>query len=294
MKHYRLVATIFILALLVGACNLPGGGTISEADAVRFAQETLQAQLDAGEVQPQEQAQAPEDQAPADQPPAGDTAPPTETPIPATLTITLTPTSAVPMVSVSTATNCRTGPGVPYAITGALSPGQNGIVAAQSSVNNYVLIQNPSGGANCWLWLQHATITGDISGLPVVTPPPSPTPTFTPTPMIDWSGSWMLDNDNGFGSYPLVITQTGNSISAVATAAGETATITGTVSADGRTVTATWSNTLGESGTLTWQLVPGTVDQFTGNAQITVPGPGSQASCGFRNGAGKPNPCLGP
>ncbi|KAA3648309.1 MAG: hypothetical protein DWQ07_04770 [Chloroflexi bacterium] len=290
--RYRLVASLFVLTVLVTACNLPGSENISEEDAVRFAQETLQAQLAAeNQQQAQDQAAPPADQAPADQPPAGDTTPPTETPIPATPTITLTPTSAVPMVSVTTATNCRNGPGIPYDIVGSLSPGQNGNIAAQSSVNNYVLIQNPAGGPNCWLWLQHATITGDISGLPVVTPPPSPTPTFTPTPTIDWSGAWNHSDDGG-GPYTMNITVTGNSLSGAFTA-GNNFTISGTISADGMSVSGTITDTtLATSGPFTWFIVPGSNNnQFNGNGDI---GAGSFGWCGWRNGAAMPVPCANP
>ncbi|KAA3648310.1 MAG: hypothetical protein DWQ07_04775 [Chloroflexi bacterium] len=292
MKHYRLIASLFVLTILLTACNLPGGENISEEDAVRFAQETLQAQMDAqNQQQAQDQAAPPADQPPAAQPPAGDAATPTETLIPATPTITLTPTSAVPMVSVSTATNCRNGPGIPYDIVGSLSPGQNGNIAAQSSVNNYVLIQNPAGGPNCWLWLQHATITGDISSLPVVTPPPSPTPTFTPTPEIDWTGTWNTDAD---GAVTMNITQTGNSVSGSGTGGGVTVTINGTVSANGMTVSGTYSTNLGGSGSFTWQLIGGSMDQFNGNYQQTLPAAGNGPWCGGRNGAGLPATCLGP
>lgn len=289
MKQYRLIASLFILAMIVTACNLPGDGNISEEDAVRFAQETLQGQLDAeNQQQPQDQAQPP-----ADQPAAEEAATPTETLIPATATITLTPTPAVPMVSVSTATNCRNGPGIPYDIVGALSPGQNGVIAAQSSVNNYVLIQNPSGGPNCWLWLQHATISGDISSLPVVTPPPSPTPTFTPTPEIDWTGNWTT-SDDGVTTYSMSVTQTGNSITATLNSGAVTLTATGTLSANGMTVTGSYSATSGTAGSFTWQLIGGSMDQFNGNYQQTAPAAASGPWCGGRNGAGLPATCLGP
>ena len=286
----RLISSLLILTVLISACNLPGGENISEEDALRFAQETLQAQLDAPDQQPLDQAQPPADQVPADQQvPATSTA----TPLPLTPTITLTPTSSIPMVSVSTATNCRTGPGIPYEIIGALSPGSFAIIAAQSSVNNYVLIQNPAGGPNCWLWLQYASITGDISGLPVVTPPPSPTPTFTPTPMIDWSGSWNHSDDGG-GPYTINIAVTGSSLSGSFAAGGSNFTVAGTISPDGMSVSGTLTDTTAvTSGPFNWFIVPGSNNnQFNGNGDTGVGA--TFGWCGWRNGAVMPVPCLGP
>jgi uncharacterized protein YgiM (DUF1202 family) len=91
-----------------------------------------------------------------------------------TLTFTFTPT--VPMVTVSVATNCRSGPGDPYSILGVLAVGQSAQVVGQNTQMGYWIIQLPTSGATCWLWNQYATVSGDTSGLPLVNPPPTPTP----------------------------------------------------------------------------------------------------------------------
>jgi len=91
-----------------------------------------------------------------------------------TLTFTFTP--SVPMVSVSVATNCRSGPGNLYSILGVLATGQSAQVVGQNTQSSYWIIQLPSQGGTCWLWNQYATVTGDTSGLPLVSPPPTPTP----------------------------------------------------------------------------------------------------------------------
>jgi uncharacterized protein YgiM (DUF1202 family) len=91
-----------------------------------------------------------------------------------TLTFTFTPT--VPMVSVSIATNCRSGPGNPYSILGVLATGQSAQVVGQNTQIGYWIIQLPSTGVTCWLWNQYATVTGNTNGLPLVSPPPTPTP----------------------------------------------------------------------------------------------------------------------
>jgi len=115
-----------------------------------------------------------------------------------------------PLISVSVATNCRSGPGRAYDYIGALLVGKTAEVMARDPAGNYWLIRNPEdGGSLCWIWGQYATLSGDISVLPVFTPPPTPSPTFTPLPTftstpaptfdVSYSslefcgGSWWLD-----------------------------------------------------------------------------------------------------
>lgn len=100
-----------------------------------------------------------------------------------TLTQTITPTlpPSVPMVSVSTDTNCRIGPGVVYDyLTGLLVGEKAEVVGKYTSVSpTYWVIKK--GSITCWLYGQYATVEGDTSNLPEMIPPPSPTPTFTAT-----------------------------------------------------------------------------------------------------------------
>ncbi|MBT3391333.1 MAG: hypothetical protein HN413_13095 [Chloroflexi bacterium] len=80
-----------------------------------------------------------------------------------------------PMLSVSVNTNCRSGPGLKYPITGSIvTNGSFEVVARPASSDPYVIIKNPGGGADCWAWLEHATITGDTSALPTISAPPIP------------------------------------------------------------------------------------------------------------------------
>ena len=135
----------------------------------------------------------------------------------ATITLTappiLTPTIMVPLISVSVATNCRNGPGKVYGLEGALLVGETAEVLARDPTSNYWYIRNPDPGDEfCWVWGNYATLTGNISALPVFTPPPTPTRTLTPTPtpnfeatfleLDDCSGSWWVDitlkNTGGF------------------------------------------------------------------------------------------------
>ncbi|MBI3161205.1 MAG: hypothetical protein HYZ23_01785 [Chloroflexi bacterium] len=98
-----------------------------------------------------------------------------------TATPSLTPTSSVPLITVSVDTNCRSGPGKVYAMQGALRVGQVAQVYGRDPKNEYWYIRNPDGDPEfCWVWGKYATVTGSTMLLPVLTPPP--TPTFTVTP----------------------------------------------------------------------------------------------------------------
>ncbi len=156
MKPRKFFAVFSVIMLAALACNFtvgPGAGTI-----------------------------------PTDTPTPGEviSGPPTDTPAPAadtaTPTITLTPTSSIPTVQVSVDTNCRSGPRGDYTLLGGLLVGEIGEIVGQAPPGyDYVVIKNPDRDGECWLWLEYATITGDISGLQVYSIPPTSTPTFTPT-----------------------------------------------------------------------------------------------------------------
>ncbi|MBK8781996.1 MAG: SH3 domain-containing protein [Anaerolineales bacterium] len=94
------------------------------------------------------------------------------------------PPSGAPTVTVSTATNCRTGPGQAYPSIFGLPVGQIAEVVGKNTSTNYWIIKIPNGNGTCWLWGQYATVTGDTSALPTVAIPPTPTPTITPTPKV--------------------------------------------------------------------------------------------------------------
>ena len=175
MSLHKQKLLLGLAALLLAALACTAGE--QSPDAVEAARQTLAA------AQTETAAAAPP-QAPPEQPqdPGAPAEEATATPSPAP-TIALSATSSIPTVLVSVNTNCRSGPGVGYQLLDSLVIGQQAQVTQRAPQGfNYVLINRPNGGGECWLWLQYATITGDISNLPVATPPPSPTPTFTATP----------------------------------------------------------------------------------------------------------------
>ena len=107
--------------------------------------------------------------------PALPTLTPTETLTP---TPVFTSTPLIPQISVSEPTNCRVGPGKVYDRVGGLQVGEVAEVVGRDPVGNYWYIRNPDQtNGFCWLWGEFAALTGNISVLPVYTPPPTPTPT---------------------------------------------------------------------------------------------------------------------
>jgi hypothetical protein len=125
----------------------------------------------------------------------------TETP---TQTLTPTPlftsTPVVPQISVSVPTNCRVGPGKVYRMVGALLVGEIAQVYGRDPTGRYWYIRNLDASSGyCWVWGEYATVNGNVTFLPVYTPPPTPTPTFTPTPSPDFEAAYTgMDSCTGW------------------------------------------------------------------------------------------------
>lgn len=95
----------------------------------------------------------------------------------------LPPATGDVTVTVSTATNCRSGPGQNFKIVYGMPVGQVAKVVAKNSYSGYWIIDVPGqAGQTCWLWGQYAVINGDTSTLKEVVTPTSPAPTKTNTP----------------------------------------------------------------------------------------------------------------
>ena len=95
----------------------------------------------------------------------------------------LPPATGDVTVTVTTATNCRTGPGQNFKIVYGMPVGQVAKVVAKNSYSGYWIIEIPGqAGQTCWLWGQYAVINGDTSTLKEVVTPTSPAPTSTNTP----------------------------------------------------------------------------------------------------------------
>ena len=155
-KNKSLLSLSALLIIALTACNLPSGQSTEEPLVLTITAQALLLQPTATIF-----TSTPEF-----------TSTPGPTPTPG---FTFTPT--VPEVSVSTNTNCRTGPGTQYDLVGGLLVGQTAIVVGKNTSTGYWIINNPGKSGTCWLWDEYATVSGNTTGLTEYAVPPTPTPT---------------------------------------------------------------------------------------------------------------------
>lgn len=162
MSKRNLFLSLF-LVIALSACNLPSGdGTDNGTPTVDALALTVTAQyvlLNQSSATPQ----------------FTPTLGPTSTPA-------FTATPSIPQVTVSTNTNCRTGPSTQYDNIDSLLVGQTGTVVGKNSQTGYWIINRINGSGTCWLYPQYATVSGNTANLPEYPVPPTPTPSNTPTP----------------------------------------------------------------------------------------------------------------
>jgi hypothetical protein len=173
MLNKKRVLFIFIILMLVlSACNLPsgngdtGGGGTGGGDTGSGQIDDLALTVTAQYILLNQVTSTPE--------------------FTATPQFTTTPentaTPSVPQVTVSVNTNCRTGPGLVYLLLGGLNIGQVAEVVGKSTSTGYWIIKLPGTSTICWLFPQHATVTGNTANLPEYPVPPTPTPTLPDAP----------------------------------------------------------------------------------------------------------------
>jgi hypothetical protein len=82
--------------------------------------------------------------------------------------------NTAPLVSVSKNTNCRSGPRADYTLLTTINVGQQ-VEVLKTYSQEYLLIKNPNGSGDCWLFLRYADTT-DFSAFNLVgaTQPPTP------------------------------------------------------------------------------------------------------------------------
>lgn len=206
MPKIRITAILMLAALVLGACNFPATGVaeptqLSQDAIYTLAAQTLSVQLTQNAVGRPVESETPTAPPPESPLPATPSPAPTDTPTPeSTPTETLTPTAAVPIISASTATNCRRGPSVLYAPPiGVLKVDQTSEVHGRNAEGTWWYIQNPSNPSTfCWVWGETTSVQGSTSALPVITPPPlPPTPTPTATPGANFSAAYETVHDCG-------------------------------------------------------------------------------------------------
>jgi predicted small secreted protein len=172
---WRFFMLLLIGSFLLAACNTPGS-TSSDLQVTQTMQavatEVRQTLIAAGSVNSAQSTTTPMS---AETPTPEQTATPTLTLVP------ITPTASAPSAHVNTNTNCRSGPSTAFDQLYVALAGEDLKVVSRTTISDYVLVDNPKKpGHTCWLWTQYADVSGDLSGLPVATPPP------TPTPVIDF------------------------------------------------------------------------------------------------------------
>lgn len=184
--RFRSAALLGLSAILISACG-PAGLLLPGSKPAREATQTMQAVA----TEAQATLNAASQPTPADAgtatsapPQASATPAPTDTPA-ATATPADTATPTIPMAHVNQNTNCRTGPGTVYDLRYTAGAGSNLTIVGRTTISDYVIVNDPNhAGQTCWLWLRYVDVSGDISGLPLSTPPP------TPTPSIGFSASY--------------------------------------------------------------------------------------------------------
>jgi len=98
----------------------------------------------------------------------------TNTPAPAgTTAITPTVVSGSAIAHVNENTNCRSGPSTDYPVIVEILAGTDVKIVSKTTLDNYLVVEDPSDPTQtCWLYTQYVTTSGDLSSLPVATPPP--------------------------------------------------------------------------------------------------------------------------
>ena len=134
-------------------------------------------------------------------------------------TLDVTATLETPMISVSTDTNCRVGPGAIFQRVGILLVGETAEIIGREPKGEFWYIRNPdaesSGAEYCWVWGEYATVTGNTLPLLFLSPPPPPATSFTSSfekmqTCNVWWADFKLSNTSGvsFKSINIVLTDT--------------------------------------------------------------------------------------
>lgn len=277
MRLKNVLPVLLVAAFLLSAC----GGNTQAAIQTGIAQTLQISQLETAAAG----GGAPAPQATTDPGQPAATQAPTDTP-----TITLTFTPSIPLVSVSTNTNCRRGPSVAFDIVTTINVGQP-VEVLKTFSNSYAVVKNPNGSGDCWLFLQYANTT-DFSAyaLAAATQPPTPTNTATPTPEVVWDGNWNM-YANGAAIGVIDVNESGNSLSGSFAYSGSNFTFSLTLNSAKTVATGSYTNTTAVyTRPLVWQIKKNT-NQFIGHFENAGT---NYEWCGWRSGASMPSPCLLP
>jgi len=177
-KKVTLLVCLLLTALMLQACNLPGAQATESADQLLAAQMTITALS-------QNQA--------VEEPSATFTLVPALTSTPEfTATPALTGTPAFAYVTLSQATNCRTGADISFELVDTFQASQTIQVLGKHPYDNYWYVRSPNNSnITCWMWGFYAT-GANLDNVPVLTPPATYTPTPTATATATNSGGIII------------------------------------------------------------------------------------------------------
>ncbi len=118
---------------------------------------------------------------------------PTETPtLQPTATSEFTATPDKVTLTLSKDTYCRNGLFAKSPNVTLMTVGQTyDVVAVDPNNQAYYVVEPNHTFTNCWVWGEFATVTGNLTSLPVYTPQPLPTPTRTATVGPDFTVSYL-------------------------------------------------------------------------------------------------------
>lgn len=162
-------------------------------------------------------------------------------------TSTTTPAPPMPLIQVTVATNCRSGPGPSYPQLTYLPVGEYATIYGRNAASTWWLIPNPATGTGyCWIWGGYALINGSVSGVPVIEPPPAPTSTPVAGFTVNYTG---FRNCGGDWWVQLDVKNTGDfTLRSMQVTVKDTVTTTAhTVTADGFTSYPACATTVNET-----------------------------------------------
>lgn len=99
-----------------------------------------------------------------------------------------------PMVTGNVDSNCRRGPSTAYQNIATLLEGQSAPIIGRLADNTWWVIDLVDASENCWVWDDLVTVSGDPSGVPVITAPALPLAVpVQVAPLLDVSCSSLID-----------------------------------------------------------------------------------------------------
>jgi len=155
---------LLLPVVLTAGCRVSSGTpTMTSEDVLRTAQAIAQQTRSAPSATPSP-------------PPAS----PTPTVPPATATPSVTPTPVFAAATARYNVSVRSGPGEEYPIVDLFLQGQQAEIIGRydlSPIGTWYLVSRIGQGINGWVWSGATDVSGDLSAVPVLEPPPTPEPT---------------------------------------------------------------------------------------------------------------------